>query len=212
MAILKRRHPKKSHHKIRDAIWPRMGWRRLVQYNKYRLIRIQDTDRNIAVGLSWGAAVSFTPLMGAHILQALFFTWLMRGNLVAGALGTLWGNPWTLPLMQWFSYEVGKTLFRVLGASGFAKLPDGLGLRGFLVYVLEHPVDLFLPWLVGGILVGLAVWPFFYFFHLWVIRSARTARDKARQTARYHREQRLAESMLQGKGVQEAHASHRDRH
>lgn len=182
MAILKRRHPKKIRHKIRDAVWPRMGWRRLVRYNKYRLVRIQDTERNIAVGLSWGAAVSFTPLMGTHILQAVFLTWLMRGNLVAAALGTLWGNPWTLPPMEWLSYETGKVIFRMFGqSSGFADLPKGLRISDFIAYVFAHPFDLFFPWIIGGFFLTIVLWPLFYVLHFQVLCKARQAQGRAKQ-------------------------------
>lgn len=190
MAILKRRHPKRTHHKIRDALWPRMGWRRALRYIKYRLIRIQDSDRNIAVGLSWGAAVSFTPLIGTHVIQAALYTWLMRGNIVASFIGTFWGNPWTGPLMQWFSYETGKLFFRVFGAREFAPLPDTWNLEKVWGYIVEHPHDLVLPWVVGGFIAGVFVWPVFYVIHSAMIRSARAARRKARETARHHREMR----------------------
>lgn len=191
MAIFKRRHPKKTHHKIRDALWPRMGWRRAMRYIKYRLIRIQDTDRNIAVGLSWGAAVSFTPLIGTHVIQAALYTWLMRGNIVASFIGTFWGNPWTGPLMQWFSYETGKFFFRIFGFMAFASFPANLSLGGIFDYIAEHPYDLVLPWVVGGFLAALFVWPLFYVLHKAMIRSARAARRKAREAARHHRAARL---------------------
>lgn len=195
-----------------DSIWPRMGWRRLARYNKYRLIRIQDTDRNIAVGLSWGAAVSFSPLIGTHILQGLLYTWLMRGNLAASVVGTFWGNPWTGPLMQWFSYETGKTFFRTFGFASFATLPEEMNIGKFLEYVLAHPFDLFLPWVIGGFLAALIVWPFFYLFHFWLIRSARIAQRKTRHAAHHHRQHRLAAAASHAKGAQTHHAHHRNRH
>lgn len=192
MAILKRKHPKKTHHKLRDALWPRIGWRRAMRYIKYRLIRLKDSNRNIAVGLSWGAAVSFTPLIGTHILQGLVYTWLMRGNLAASVVGTFWGNPWTGPFMQWASYEAGKTVFRIFGFDKFANLPEGLTIRQFFQYVLDHPFDLILPWVAGGFVAMLAFWPIFYIFHFWAIRSTRAAHQKAREAARHHRAHRRA--------------------
>lgn len=209
MAILKRRHPKKAHHKLRDAIWPRMGWRRAMRYIKYRLIRLKDSNRNIAVGLSWGAAVSFTPLIGTHILQGLLYTWLMGGNLAASVVGTFWGNPWTGPLMQWISYEAGKLFFRLLGFDDFVKLPEGLTVHEFFGYVMNHPFDLILPWVVGGFVAMLAFWPIFYIFHLWAVRSARAAHHKAREAARHHRAHRRALAAQKKSGdPSHAHSRH----
>lgn len=201
MAIFKRRDPKKTHHKLRDALWPRIGWRRAMRYTMYRIIRIQDSDRNIAVGLSWGAAVSFTPLIGTHVLQAALYSWLMRGNIVASFVGTFWGNPWTGPFMQWFSYETGKTFFRILGFVEFSKIPDGLTIEQFFHYVGEHPYDLVLPWIVGGFLAALIVFPPFYVLHIWMVRKARAARHKSREAARQHRIERR-------KAQQHAHSHH----
>lgn len=187
MAILKRRHPKKTRHKIRDALWPRMGWRRTMRYTKYRLIRIQDSERNIAVGLSWGAAVSFNPFLGTHILQAILFSWLMRGNVIAGALGTAWGNPWTLPFMQLAGFELGKLIFRLFGVVEFADMPEHLTLRKMFEYVIEHPYDLVMPWIAGGVTLTVVSWPLFYALHLGVLESTHKARHSAREEAHKRR-------------------------
>lgn len=181
MAILKRQKPKKTRHKIRDALWPRMGWRRTLRYTKYRLIRLQDSERNIAVGLSWGAAISFTPFMGGHILMAALFTWMMRGNVIAGAIGTVWGNPWTLPLMQLASFETGKLLFRIFGIVEFSAMPENLSLKKMFDYVIEHPYDLVIPWVAGGLVLTFATWPLFYMLHMAILENARKTRHAARE-------------------------------
>ncbi len=181
MAILKRQKPKKTHHKIRDALWPRMGWRRTLRYTKYRLIRLQDSERNIAVGLSWGAAISFTPFMGGHILLAALFTWMMRGNVIAGAIGTVWGNPWTLPLMQLASFETGKLFFRFFGIVEFSALPENLSLKKMFDYIIEHPYDLVIPWVAGGVVLTFATWPLFYMLHMAILEGARSSQRATRE-------------------------------
>jgi hypothetical protein len=47
-------------------IWPKSGWRRSWQYTMYRVGRLPGTGYAIAGGFAWGAAMSFTPLIGLH--------------------------------------------------------------------------------------------------------------------------------------------------
>lgn len=67
-----------------------------------KLSSLKGSPRAIAAGVACGAAVSFTPFVGAHLVLATIFAWLIRGNVVAAALGTAVGNPWTFPFI-WVS-------------------------------------------------------------------------------------------------------------
>lgn len=79
-------------------LWPVSGFKRAGKYLGLRLLRLQDDVNNVAVGLAFGVAVSFTPFVGFHIGLALLLTFLTRGNYLATLIGTLIGNPWTFPL------------------------------------------------------------------------------------------------------------------
>ena len=70
---------------------------RILRLLKLKIFRIRDFPEAVAVGLAWGAAVSFTPLLGLNIIICFLGTWLMRGNLIAATVGTIIGNPWTFP-------------------------------------------------------------------------------------------------------------------
>lgn len=82
-----------------------------------RLHRLRADPHAIAAGFASGAALSCTPLFGLHILLALGLAWLVRGHLVAAAIGTAVGNPLTFPLIVSGAYGVGAAM---LGA------PEGL--------------------------------------------------------------------------------------
>jgi uncharacterized protein len=75
-----------------------------------RVTRLSGTPHSIALGASCGVAVSLTPFLGFHLLSALLLCLLVRGNYLAAAIGTLVGNPWTLPFIGVVSYQIGRAL------------------------------------------------------------------------------------------------------
>ncbi len=92
-----------------------MGYGRYMSYLGLRLQRFKAPPHKIALGLACGVAASFTPLIGLHFLLAMFLTVLLRGNLIAGLLGTVVGNPWTLPLIWGLIYFTGQRLLLLFG-------------------------------------------------------------------------------------------------
>lgn len=64
-----------------------------------RLKKLQGTPQSIAVGVACGVAISFTPFVGFHMLLAAGSAWLLGGSIIASALGTVIGNPWTFPFI-----------------------------------------------------------------------------------------------------------------
>jgi uncharacterized protein (DUF2062 family) len=93
-------------------LWPRVSWRRSLKYYVKRILRLSGTPYAIALGTAIGVAVSFTPLLGFHLLIAFALTWLLRANLVAAGLGTFAGNPVTFPVMWASGYELGHMIVR----------------------------------------------------------------------------------------------------
>lgn len=64
-----------------------------------QLKRLKGTPYSIAAGFACGVAISFTPFIGFHLILAAITAWLIRGNIVSSAIGTLIGNPWTFPFI-----------------------------------------------------------------------------------------------------------------
>lgn len=83
---------------------------RVLRYWGYRLVRISDTPHSIAAGVASGAAVSFTPFLGAHFVLAFLITLIARGNFFAAAIGTVVGNPWTFPIFFALSNSIGMLI------------------------------------------------------------------------------------------------------
>lgn len=165
-----------------------MGWRRSSLYWRHRIVRLKESNNNIAAGLAIGAAISFTPLPGAHIAGAAALCLIFRLNIIAGIIGTFVGNPWTIPLMWWAAYRVGQFTFLSLGLE-VAKMPGRFEWRQLVSEVWHHPMQLFAPWLAGGFMLMLLSWPVFYFIFKYLLGYLR-ATQHLWKTKRLHKEAR----------------------
>lgn len=77
-------------------------FRELKKHLLERLKNLKGTPRSIAAGFACGVAFSFTPFVGFHCILSAILAWFIRGNILASALGTVIGNPWTFPFI-WLS-------------------------------------------------------------------------------------------------------------
>jgi uncharacterized protein (DUF2062 family) len=162
------------HRRIRDLFWPQSGWRRSSTYVAHRIGRLPGTPYSIAAGFACGAAVSFTPLIGFHFVLAAMLALIVRGNLLASALGTVVGNPWTFPGIWLATYRLGSM---VVGQPAEGLTPERLT----LMLIVEQPGQVFFPMMVGGTLAGIVAW-FVFFFPVRAAVSAYRARSLMRRT------------------------------
>lgn len=181
--MFRRRYPRTDWQNIREFFWPSIGWKRALSYNWHRLIRLSDPPERIAAGMATGVAVSFSPLVGTHFIQAFIVCRLLRANIVAAVLGTMFGNPWTFPFLWAGGAAFGLFLFDVLGLTAYPTGHIAYNLPGLWALIKADPAMLFWPWLVGGTICGVIIWPFAYMLSFRIVLAAR----KARMLARLHR-------------------------
>ena len=153
--MFKRRIPLPFHRQLKEVLWPRAGFRRSMRYVAHRLGRLPGTPYRIAAGFACGAAISFTPFIGFHILLAMLLALSIRGNLIASGIGTVVGNPWTFPLIWFWAYTFGHWL---LGLEGSGDLPDQMT----FLYIRDHPMQVLWPMTVGGIPTAIMAWMVFF--------------------------------------------------
>lgn len=96
-------------------------WNKQKRYWLAKVRRLKGTPNSVAVGIACGVAVSFTPFVGAHLILAMILAWCLRGNIVAAALGTAFGNPWTFPFI-WISVLYTGRKMLGLGYDGIANV------------------------------------------------------------------------------------------
>ena len=189
--------------RLREFLWPRSGWERSAKYILHRVARLPGTPYAIAGGFACGAAISFTPFVGLHIVLAALLAWSIRTNIISSAIGTVVGNPWTFPFIWVWIYELGHWMGVGTGGHATENL-DFIGLFGKMLeavlrldagYLFETawPV-FFLPMLAGGIPTALVMWLAFYVPLKPVIASHQRRRRARRDRRRLRRQAKEMES------------------
>jgi hypothetical protein len=141
--------------RVKELLWPTAGFVRSFSYLRHRLARLPGTPHSIAVGFASGAGLAFTPCLGLHSPLSALLAWLLRGNILASALGTLVGNPWTYPFFLVWTYRVGCWIMRV---KEVADPFHDLHMMDFLHSPLTALGPVFLPMVVGSIPNALVMW------------------------------------------------------
>lgn len=170
--MFKRRDPLPIWRTVSQALWPRGGWRRAGLYVKHRVRRLPDTPRRISRGVAAGVFTTFTPFYGLHFVVAALLALTMRGNVMAALLGTFFGNPLTYVPIGVISLNLGHWLLgtRMRGGMDENIIGKFAGAGKDLLWNAWHALqgmavdwtatsifwnDVFLPWLVGGIVPGI---------------------------------------------------------
>ena len=122
--MFRRRVPLSFAGKIKEILWPRKGFSRLYSYLVQRVLRMPGSAYSLASGFACGVAVSFTPLVGFHLLLACGLAYFIRGNLATALLGTIFGNPWTFPLIFVLLQAIGEGLIHYFGLFSLLTPPE----------------------------------------------------------------------------------------
>ncbi len=197
--MFQRRNPLNFLQNTRQALWPKMGWWRLIKYYRVRIIRLSSTAESIAINLAGGSAMSFTPFFGIHVFTAMGFAWLIgaRMNLVAAMVGTFVGNPWTFPFLFYASYLVGGWVLGWFDAHvhNDSFNPDMIEQQAdnLFGYIWANFADIFIPTAIGGSILAVISFPLYYMLYLYLVRGAQRARKlrmKRRQKALFNKKSR----------------------
>jgi hypothetical protein len=175
--LFKRKNKQSLWSKTREIVWPRAGWSRTFRYVRHRVLRLPHSTRDIAMGLAAGCVVSWTPTWGIQILQCLVFCKITRANFLASVIGTLFGNPWTFPILIWISYIVGAFFLEVTGLEDyFMFLSSDTVVHADIPADRDYHMPAFIPTLVGGYMMAVLTFPLFYYSFYYMIKAARAAK------------------------------------
>jgi hypothetical protein len=94
-----------------------MTGRRYRRSLKRRSLRIlldlmgrEQTPERVAAAVALGVGVGLSPFIGFHFILAIVLAFAFRLNKLDAVLGSLVGNPWTLPPFFAAGYRVGRAL------------------------------------------------------------------------------------------------------
>ena len=191
--MFRRRKPMSTISQMRSVLWPARGFRRLFSYLFQRIIRLPGTPASIAIGFASGVAASFTPFLGFHFIIGGALAMLFRGNVLASAIGTFFGNPWTFILIWLADYEIGLSVIHSLGYGAdlrvfsieelgetMGRVMQFMSFSGKIAWV-DLAVDfeqVFTPMLIGGIVLGSVAWVVSFLLTFWTVKGWRSHRAK----------------------------------
>ena len=196
--MFRRRKPLSKINQMRSFLWPARGFRRLFSYLFQRITRLPGTPASIAIGFASGVAASFTPFLGFHFIIGGALAMLFRGNVLASAIGTFFGNPWTFILIWLADYEIGVSVIHSLGYGADLRVLSieelGEAMGRFMQFMSFSGtvawVDLagdfeqvFTPMLIGGIVLGSVAWVVSFLLTLWAVKVWRSHRAKRLERA-----------------------------
>lgn len=187
-----RRKNKTLQEKFREAIWPKMGWKRVFRYYGLRIYRLNDPPYAVAAGLASGVAVSFTPFIGFHVIISLILARLLNGSMLAALIGTLFGNPWTLPLIWYITYKFGML---ILGSH----MPEPLPVSFEMDSIFDQPQRFLIPMVIGSIPIGVVAWAATFFPAKRLIMGLQHQRARLRARARLKEMKRRKKLLAQQK-------------
>jgi uncharacterized protein (DUF2062 family) len=188
----KRKKPFKD--RLRNAIWPKMGLRRYVMYLKNKVLRLSASPHAVAAGFASGATVSIFPFVGFHFLLGFVLAFIVRGNLLAAALGTAVGNPLTFPFIFSATYQLGDKmlgLFAPLTAETVLDVEQSSEImaEGPLGHSLEAVLPAMKNMIVGAVPLSIITFGIFYWLIYTLVsrfQAARRARLAKRDTREGH--------------------------
>lgn len=184
--MFRRRSPRSLFRHAKEFFWPRTGWKRVFSYSWHRIWRLTGTPHTIALGCAIGVFISCTPFIGFHFIIAALIAWILGGNLLASAFGTLFGNPFSFPLIWVSSFNLGRW---ILGRNGNTEsLPIDLS-PSLFAQSLDNIWPVIKPMIIGSVPIGMIAAIVAYFPIKFAVAS-------------YHirRRQRLAERARRNNG------------
>ncbi len=197
--VFKRRDRRTIARALAEFLYPRGGWLRAFGYVKHRVRRLPDTPEKIARGVWAGVFTTFTPFFGFHFITAYIIARVVRGNILAALLGTFFGNPLTYVPIAVTSLTTGHFILGTRPQHGFERSLsqkfDGAArdlFHNFKAIFSPEAMewsrlklfydDVFLPFMVGGIIPGIFVATLVYYLSVPVIRAYQNSRKRKLRT------------------------------
>lgn len=169
--------------KVRVRVKPqglKVGLQRFIRYWYLRLMRIQATPHNIAVGLAAGVFTGLLPVLPFQTVLAVSLAFILRGSKIAAALGTWVSNPLNWVPFYMLFYAIGKALVPF-------DVPPFNPRQLEMAEMLHVGWKFFMVMMIGGFVIALPSAIASYFFSKKAVqlyqqrRAARAARKQKKQ-------------------------------
>lgn len=138
-----------------------------------KLLRLNNTPPEIALGTAIGVFIAITPLYGFHTLMVIIAALLVRrANKIAILIGTNISLPPTLPFITWTAYDIGRFIIR----NNYPPLSWDV----FKKVTWERVRGLYFPLFIGSLILGAICGVIFYFLTYFVVKKLKDRKKNAR--------------------------------
>lgn len=157
-----------------ERIWEKIA--RSSRYAYLRVVRIKAPAESISLGLALGVFAGALPFLSLQMVIAVSLALLLRGNIIAAALGTWWTNPFNWAIIFPLLYLLGKFFIPGevphLSVQELAQLP--------ILDLLQRGWKWLLITTLGGIIAGVPLAVGAYFLTLRAVRIYHDRRARRR--------------------------------
>ncbi|MCW5717884.1 MAG: DUF2062 domain-containing protein [Bauldia sp.] len=174
--LFRRRERPSVRERLRVFLLPRRNYARSFKYYGRRIMRLSASPHSVAAGAAAGGIASCTPFIGLHFLLGFAIAYILRGNMLAAALGTAIGNPLTFPLIWLITYEIGWVVLGFWDDGPMGRVP--LDIAGIMSSGWDSVATVIGPMIIGAIPLGVVVGFAVYFVTRWGVASYQNGRSE----------------------------------
>jgi len=137
-----------------------------------KLLKLNNTPQEIALGVAIGAFIAIMPVYGLHTASVVVAALLIpRVNKIALLVGTNVSLPPTVPFITWIGYSIGRFLL--------GKDYPAFKISDFQHFNLKNFMNFYYPLFVGSIIEGLICGVILYFLTLRFMKIREANKSKS---------------------------------
>jgi len=139
-----------------------------------KLLRLNNTPPEIALGTAIGVFIAILPLYGLHTVMVILAAVLVRrANKIAILVGTNISLPPTVPFITWAGYEIGRLIIK-------GNYPP-LTWSYFKDITFQKIINDYPPLFVGSFILGIICAVIFYFLTFFIVKRLKHRKKHARR-------------------------------
>ncbi len=136
-----------------------------------KLLKLNNTPEEIALGIAIGIFIGVTPLYGFHTAIVVLLAMLIpRTNKIAILAGSNISIPPTEPFISWAGYEIGKFILK----GNYPAIHWSM-LKNF---TFKNITNILYPLFLGSIILGAITSIISYFLILMIIRKVKQGKKR----------------------------------
>jgi len=155
---------------------------RQIKYYYIRFIRLRGDPHELALGMTFGVFTGMMPIMPFQMALSVGLALVFKGSKITAALGTWVSNPLNWYFLYYFSYKLGAFALGIHGHSAtFSSIMTAVQLGEDSMVIVERILAagglMVAAFLVGGLIMGVAVSIPSYFIFLYVFKRISVWRE-----------------------------------